>query len=616
MPTLTATPLKAYPLTAQRLTALRLGELPDTPNYVVQGKSPELVADFYRDYYRADSVNTDFDSLFTFSRTGLATMVDSDGLLKWCPHNLLPNSNDFDEWTLNSGGTGSDPVVTGGQPDPFGGNDAWRLQCDKGVGDTLSDFSYIQQLVTFDGELCTRSVWAKSNNGSEQTITLEVSSGAGSITVTEDWQQFDIVGLTAGDVSFELGLRGGSIGSDQTCDILIYGAHLYRSDLGGMVNNPDRGDSYVPTSGSAVYLPRRGHHVWDGSQWVNKGLLIESEARTNLITHSEDFTDASWTKTRSTITSGALSTSRGFTADKWAESSDNNTHLLETTALLSAAQYTYSILAKASERTGFQVQRVSGDSDSFAHIFDLAAGSASNGGAIKDCGDGWYLCYGSLTHNAASSGGIRLVLRDDGGQVSYAGDGTSGIYIWGAQLEEGSQPSSYVPTSGSTATRAAETLTAPSAGLPWPTEAPLAVSIAMEGAIDYADDDTSAQAIFLRWVLDADEQLYWSFRTDGTRTGAPRFYQESGGVGALVDGATGAYSPGLNVPFSIASRHGSTFINGAVDGVALTANTTPTALPDLSATDLDIAPIYMGTIRTLRVWAQDIGDAGLEEASA
>ena len=44
--------------------------------------------------------------------------------------------------------------------------------------------------------------------------------------------------------------------------------------------------------------PRRGHHVYNGSAWVNEGLLLESEARTNLVTYSDDFTQ--WTNTNST----------------------------------------------------------------------------------------------------------------------------------------------------------------------------------------------------------------------------------------------------------------------------------------------------------------------------
>jgi hypothetical protein len=53
----------------------------------------------------------------------------------------------------------------------------------------------------------------------------------------------------------------------------------------------------------------------------------------------------------------------------------------------------------------------------------------------------------------------------------------------------------------------------------------------------------------------------------------------------------------------------------AQDGTALTANTTPTSLPDLSATNLTLGFDYNGTIRTFRIWAQDIGDAGLVEAT-
>ena len=70
------------------------------------------------------------------------------------------------------------------------------------------------------------------------------------------------------------------------------------------------------------------------------------------------------------------------------------------------------------------------------------------------------------------------------------------------------------------------------------------------------------------------------------------------------------------VSFNIASRHGSTFVNGAVSGTALTADTTPTALPDLSGTDLEIAFDFMGTIRQFVQYDADIGDTGLEEATS
>ena len=151
---------------------------------------------------------------------------------------------------------------------------------------------------------------------------------------------------------------------------------------------------------------------------------------------------------------------------------------------------------------------------------------------------------------------------------------------------------------------------------------PLAVSIQMQGRMTYADteqvvqsDGTGGEVEFLRWRPDSTNYIHLALGTFSTRTGEVNFVQEVGNIRDVVTSSFTAYSPGVNVPFNIASRHGSTFVNGAVDGVALTANTTPTALPDLSATDLQLGYDYMGTISLFRIWANDIGDAGIVEAT-
>jgi hypothetical protein len=76
------------------------------------------------------------------------------------------------------------------------------------------------------------------------------------------------------------------------------------------------------------------------------------------------------------------------------------------------------------------------------------------------------------------------------------------------------------------------------------------------------------------------------------------------------------FAAGVLTPFNVASRHGTTFVNGAVGGTALTADTTPTALTDLSATNLEIAFDFMGTVRQFVQYDADIGDTGLEEATS
>jgi len=80
---------------------------------------------------------------------------------------------------------------------------------------------------------------------------------------------------------------------------------------------------------------------------------------------------------------------------------------------------------------------------------------------IADIGNGWYRCSLSFTAGASVSGEMRVLLADSDNDSSVARDGVTSIYIWGAQLEAGSFPTSYIPTSGSTATRAADVASIP-----------------------------------------------------------------------------------------------------------------------------------------------------------
>ena len=180
-----------------------------------------------------------------------------------------------------------------------------------------------------------------------------------------------------------------------------------------------------------------------------------------------------------------------------------------------------------------------------------------------------------------------------------------------AQLEAGSVPSSYIPTAGSTATRAAETLTVPAANLPY---SATAMSIHMAGRMTYADNSNAIEARFFWWRADASNYIFADYATDGIYD-RMKFQQGAGGVFDNKQSTSAPYSPGIAVPFNFASRHGSTFVNGAVDGTALTADLTPTALPDLSATDLTLGSTFNGYIDQFAVWSDDIGDTGIAEVS-
>ena len=131
----------------------------------------------------------------------------------------------------------------------------------------------------------------------------------------------------------------------------------------------------------------------------------------------------------------------------------------------------------------------------------------------------------------------------------------------------------------------------------------------------YADTDNSSEVELVSWTIDASNKIVNRIATNSTKIGDPFFDQVSAGDSRFVTGADDTYSPGILVPFNAASRNGSNFLNGANEGIVLTVNTGVKSLPDLSATNLLLGFDYNGTIRTFRVWSQDITDAGLEEAT-
>jgi len=205
----------------------------------------------------------------------------------------------------------------------------------------------------------------------------------------------------------------------------------------------------------------RFDHDTDGN---SLGLLIE-ESRANSLTYSEEFDNAAWTKARTTITANAATAPDGTTtADKLIRGTDNNINVVYKTVSLPQTTYTLSVFAKKGEYTfcTLNLPNVQGwDADRWVSV-NLADGSyttsasAPTSTSVVAYPNGWYRI--SITH-AASATVARagyIEARSSAGYGVQAGDGTSGIYIWGAQFEAGAFPTSYIPTSGSTVTRSAD----------------------------------------------------------------------------------------------------------------------------------------------------------------
>ena len=145
---------------------------------------------------------------------------------------------------------------------------------------------------------------------------------------------------------------------------------------------------------------------------------------------------------------------------------------------------------------------------------------------------------------------------------------------------------------------------------------PLSVSIQMDGRMTYAGLNIRDEVTFVQWNnTSASERITIAMMTDSPNTGELEWQTYPNPDYGQINSASDAYTPGVLVPFNNSGRFGSTFVNGAVDGVAENADNTLTALPDLSNTNLEIAPDFMGTIGQFRQFAGDIGDAGLVTAT-
>ena len=172
-------------------------------------------------------------------------------------------------------------------------------------------------------------------------------------------------------------------------------------------------------------------------------------ARYNLLTYSEQFDNAIWTKAQTTVTANATTAPDGTTtADKLLETAVTNVHgVYATFTYVSGATYTASVYAKAAERSWIYLGADTSAAESV--FFDLSTGSVGNQGtgyvgSIQSVGDGWYRCTVVITQATALPPNYFVVgVATANNTASYAGNATSGVFIWGADLRTGSSAGTY-----------------------------------------------------------------------------------------------------------------------------------------------------------------------------
>ena len=192
--------------------------------------------------------------------------------------------------------------------------------------------------------------------------------------------------------------------------------------------------------------------------------LLEGQS-TNLITYSSDFSDSSWAKTQTIIEAANIAMPNGvINGYKLFANTSNVSHWIEVSPFPTATSgqnFTLSLFIKSAGSDFIQVASSTGFNSRYQN-FNISTGTKASGdisdSSITDFGNGWYrISVTEITTGTNARYLIAPILSDVGRNPLFAGNANEdGVYIWGAQLENLSYATSYIPTNGSIATRLAD----------------------------------------------------------------------------------------------------------------------------------------------------------------
>lgn len=354
---------------------------------------------------------------------------------------------------------------------------------------------------------------------------------------------------------------------------------------------------------------------------TDKGVLIEG-ARTNLCLQSQTFDNASWTKSRTSISANAAIAPDGTTtAGKLIETVDSGTHRAYQTftKAASAVTYTLSVYLKAAERTFAHIRIAeTGEGNPATVGLNLSTGELGTpygsgitgvSAAVVAVANGWYRL--SITGTTTTDTNLAVyVMTATGltsGDTSYVGDITKGVYIWGTQLEAASFPSSYIPTTTASATRAADALSVTSVtGLDYP----LSLFAEFERAVDTGTDsgvlEVNAGSSANRALLNI------------STTGVIQFYARASFVDQVSNTIAGALATGT--VYKVAARvstNDSRQVRGGTLGTQDTSCTNPAAPTKIifGAQNADVSQLH-GYLRRLALFSRALSDGELQALTA
>ena len=204
----------------------------------------------------------------------------------------------------------------------------------------------------------------------------------------------------------------------------------------------------------------------DGSY---KGLLVEPAA-TNICLQSEDI-NTTWSSDNATPTQSTEETPDGDTSSKYIKLVDDGStgtgsvRISQSISVSGGTKYTASVFLKKDGLNWAQMQATDtgGVDDDPLQYFDLDNGALGTGTAgiqdatIEEYPNGWYRCSITWTQGAGDTGFYyNIYVADADGDTTVDLDGTSSIFVWGAQVETGPIATSYIPTTTASVTRATD----------------------------------------------------------------------------------------------------------------------------------------------------------------
>ena len=510
-----------------------------------------------------------FNKEFDFSRGTSATYVAKDGLIKTA--GIQPNIVTNGTFETDSDWTKTNATISGG------------VATITVVGGA---YSLISQSITYQ-------------SGKIYKLTAQVQGTSGkACTFFDNGSNTGGLGISNGVINFD--------GSLQNVNI-TFTANSNSNQL--LVIRNGSGDYTFTVDSVSVQEIQTDTPRIDFTN-DTKGHLLLEPSRTNLITYSEDFSDSSWTINGATITSNSIISPNGtLNATKLVENSSNSQHKIqETSNPITAGNVVYSQFVKKGERNKVLLELGGGGGGSAKFDLDLGVviSQSSVNATITKFNDNWYRCSVSFT-STSSSVYLGTYILDDTETLSYQGDGTSGVYIWGAQLEQGSYATSYIPTTGATSTRNADVCN-------------------NSGS---AQDFNSEEGVLYAEIAGLAEDIGASKNfaiSDGTNNNAVKFVFKIAGsqIGLILrSNATTTVSMTYNMPvsnfFKMAFKYKANdcalWVNGT-EVLTDTNATMPLALSTLQFDRGDGANDFIGKVRNVQVFTEALTDEQLEKLTS